>query len=94
MRCEISSDLSNLNLVLILEAYLLAAPAHLEILRGQRQFLLRLKSINDTLELHQSRSFTLFRIQDALYPKPYSSPIRQKTRWLPAFHQLLYEILQ
>lgn len=56
LRCEISSDFSNLNLVLILEAYLLAAPAHLEILRAQRQFLLRLKSINDTLELQQSRN--------------------------------------
>ena len=59
LRCEISSDFSNLNLVLILEAYLLAAPAHLEILKSQRQFLLRLKSINDTLDLHQSRCFIL-----------------------------------
>ena len=55
LRCEISSDLSNLNLVLILEAYLLAAPGHLEILKNQRQFLLRLKSINDTLDVHQLR---------------------------------------
>ena len=35
--------------------YFKAAPEHIEILQSQRQFLLRLNSINDTLILHESK---------------------------------------
>ena len=38
------------------EFYLKAAPEHIEILQSQRQFLLRLNSINDTLILHESKN--------------------------------------
>ena len=36
--------------------YLKAAPEHIEILQSQRQFLLRLNSINDTLILHETKN--------------------------------------
>ena len=49
-------DSDKLYLALILEAYFLAAPEHLEILQNQKQFLLRLKAINDTLNLQETRN--------------------------------------
>ena len=60
LRCEISRGNTTCKcawkLVLILESYLLAAPEHMEVLQNQKQFLLRLKSINDTLILHETRN--------------------------------------
>ena len=60
LRCEISRGNTTCKcawkLVLILESYLLAAPEHMEVLQNQKQFLLRLKSINDTLLLHETRN--------------------------------------
>ena len=54
LRSETRKDLSTLKLTLVLEAYLLAAPEHVNILQQQRQFLHRLKSIDDTLQLQET----------------------------------------
>ena len=60
LRCEFSSDLdldqSTLKLVLILEAYLLGAPGHIDTLKTQKQFLVHLNEINSTLSLLDSRN--------------------------------------
>jgi len=53
MRSELKEDMSTLNQALLLEAYLLAAPEHLQVLLRQRKFLSALKSINDTITLKE-----------------------------------------
>eukprot|EP00092_Neocalanus_flemingeri_P011672 GFUD01012577.1.p1 GENE.GFUD01012577.1~~GFUD01012577.1.p1 ORF type:complete len:1133 (+),score=268.09 GFUD01012577.1:126-3524(+) len=54
LRSETRKDLSTLKLTLVLEAYLLAAPEHVNILKQQRQFINRLTSIDDTLQLQET----------------------------------------
>jgi len=57
-------------LTLILEAYLLAAPEHVNILQQQRQFLIRLQSIHDTLQLQETRDSEMtFAKQNEIYLK-------------------------
>ena len=60
LKCEFSTDLdqdqSTLMLVLVLEAYLLAAQGHLAILQTQKEFLTLLNEINATLIVQECRT--------------------------------------
>ncbi|XP_023328992.1 phosphatidylinositol 4,5-bisphosphate 3-kinase catalytic subunit beta isoform isoform X3 [Eurytemora carolleeae] len=59
LRSQIRPDSAALKLPLVLEAYLLGAPGHMRILEKQRDFLRKLKSMSNCLEMYDRKGFSI-----------------------------------